>query len=439
MAISDRFQMTSHDMVPDADQAAGYSRLRTLCSTGSANVIDLAGSDRPVTACRLIWHGGPATEAPELAGSHALAMYSLIHSACGGSPVTLAQELESRGMAVTAGVTECSSFLEIRGPRYQSHGALRRVAEAVREGQGTESDFKAAKAAILDRLEVRGHALHLISADTFRATRFVPGSVLARSADGSPESVRDLPFSALAAIKTAMASPAAFDLVVVGDPDGMSYADDVSVLLGPHRADATTASKRVPALARPTGHVRVSSAFGSQPFLNWGTVIEADGWHDHLMLELAVEILGGMAGSRWYSLFHEQLGWTYATVASSVTYGFGARIFSLALVGMYIDPKALDRAVSVLLDEASSFAENGPTADEVNSTCLRLLRTEARCYDAVKDVANRATLYLHRGLGIDMAERRLDALRGVDRDWARERMRVLVRDATLVVVSTPGT
>ena len=70
---------------------------------GGVTVRTLAGPLRRVAAVRLCWPGGSAGEAFAQAGLHAVTMQALIRTPAPGGAASLAERLESAGIAVEAG------------------------------------------------------------------------------------------------------------------------------------------------------------------------------------------------------------------------------------------------------------------------------------------------------------------------------------------------
>src|SRR5215469_3753984 len=153
-------------------------------SSGRAVLLTVAGAVKRSVGVRLFWTGGPVAEQEQSAGVHALAMQALVRSpAADGSP-SLAEWLESTGVAITAGVTDCSCHLDLRGPAELIRPALRAAATAVIRGNLDAGTVRAARAATVHELDRRTHNVRTLADDTFRAARMASGSPFARPPEG---------------------------------------------------------------------------------------------------------------------------------------------------------------------------------------------------------------------------------------------------------------
>lgn len=411
---------------------------------GNAQLLALAGPARRSVAIRLCWDGGPAAEDPATAGHHAVTVQALARSCGPGGTVPLAERLESMGIAVTAGVTECSSYLDLRGPREYIHPALRLASAAVAAGAVDQVAFEAARSTTLYSVDRRTHSLATLAGDTFRAARADPASVLARPAEGTAQSLRTMSAADARALAGRLAGGCDFRVIIAGDPAAHAYADDVAPLteqIGatnghrrPARGGAGQAARS--ALADdPPEQVRQPSGLPSQAYLLWGTAVQTASQADHIVLELAVHMLGGWSGSRWNSLFREQLGYTYSTRSSITSLAFGGRTYCLAQVGMAVAPATLTQARDLLMAQAAAFLSDPPPAAEILAACVQLLRTEAHFHDYTRHLMDRAGSFLQAGLEPAFAERRIDALRAVEPDRFGDRLKALMSSTTLVILT----
>jgi zinc protease len=439
--------LLEHARTDPGTVAAAAGRLDSR-PAGRALFLAVAGAVKRSVAVRLFWSGGPAREGPDSAGAHAVAMQALARSPAPGGAVPLAERLASMGVAVTAGVTDCSSYLDLRGPREYIHPALRIAVRALAEPAVDMAGFRAARAATVHSLERRAHNIKTLAGDSFRAVRATPGSLFARPPEGAVECVRTLPFAAIETVAKGLAACPRVCVILAGDQPGDDYVDDLAPLAGagadsagPGSSAASLGGGDGPQPAEnvlasdPPTEIRIASPLGNQAFLQWGTAVQAAGVDDHVVLEVAAHILGGWTGSRWHSLFREQLGYTYGTGSSAASFQITGPVYCLTQVGMAVAPPALSRTRALMTEQAAAFVAEGPTAAEISTACAQLLRSEALFYDSTRNLMERTGSFLQAGLPADFAERRMEALRAPDPDQFRGRLRALMAKRTLVIVT----
>lgn len=411
-----------------------------LVQAGRARVITAASAPRRIVAVRLCWPGGSAAEDAGLAGLHAVTMQALVRSPAPGSTTPVAECLESAGVAVDAGATYRTAYLELRGPRAYLIQALALVATAVEAAELDESAFQAARFQALHGVRRRRRDIALLAADTFRAARAEPGNFLARRPDGTVASLDAMSIADCQALVSKLRR-GRLHLIIVGDQAADDYLAAVSALTG-ESADRELAdgladglAERLALRAEPPDQLRAASGAAAHSYLLWGTAAGTAEMADHVAIELAAHLLGGWSGSRWNVLFRERLGLTYSVNSAHSSLSSAGLTCCLAHVGMAVATKDLPRARDLLLRDADDFNRSGPSPEEVNAAAVRLLRAEAHFHDSARNLVGRLGWFLQAGLDLGFAERRISALRATEAAKTRDRMTELFRQPTLIVLS----
>ncbi|HXS65535.1 MAG TPA: insulinase family protein [Streptosporangiaceae bacterium] len=414
------------------------ARLHVIRAAG-ASVYAQAGMPRPIVAVRLYWPGGSAMEDAGLSGLHAVTMQALIRSPAPGGKTTMAEHLESAGVAVAAGATDRTAYLELRGPREYLSNALTLAATAVAAAEVDEGAFQAARKQALHGSRRRQRDLAMLAGDAFRAARAAPGNFLARRPGGSAVSLDGISVADCRALAAGLWGRR-LHLVIVGDQRADDYLAAVSALTSGdgERGDGVA---EPPALcAEPPGELRAASGSAAHSYLGWGTAAGTADIADHVAIELAAHLLGGWSGSRWNALFRERLGLTYSVASAHTSLSIGSLSSGdpaccLAQVGFSVATKDLATALDLLRRDIEDFVSTGPSPDGVNAAAVQLLRMEAHFHDSARKMVARVGGLLQAGLGPDFAERRISVLRAIRADETRDRMAALLRQSTLIVLS----
>jgi predicted Zn-dependent peptidase len=413
-------------------------RLR-VSKRGSAKLFALAGADRRSIGVRLYWAGGSAAEDARLAGLHTVTMQTLIRSPAPGGPLALAGRLESMGVAVAAGASDCAAYLELRGPAEYIHPALRLTAQAVAAAALEPDALRAARSAALHEVDQQAHDPARLAAGSFRAARAVPGSFLARRPQGTAEGLQAVTLADCQGVLSRLAHEGGVRILVVGDQASGGYLADVASLAD-SGADGVTGGatgQRAASVLRanPPDQVRAPGDGRARAYLLWGTAAETADVADHVAIEVAVHMLGGWSGSWLTRLFRAELGLTY-TIGSSVTsLAHDGRTYCLAHVGMAVAAADLPRARNLLLDQVAAFLRYLPPPGDTAAAAVRLLRNEAHFHDATRKLISRTGSFLQAGLAPDFATRRIGALRAIDCGQFGDRVRAMARQPTLAVLT----
>lgn len=363
-----------------------------------------AGPARRIVGARLFWRKAPGDPGPGVAAQ------ALVRT-CGPA------RLESAGVTLSAGTSATASYVDFRGPRDAVRRALRDFAEALPNAVISVDAFESARAAATHQAQRRAHEPMSVAVDHFRRVRAgMPPE------DGDPSGLTHDQLPAL--------GPRLARLVVAGDPELESYVDSLAALSGTVEHDAT-----VELALDPPAHTEVKGPAGGQAYVLWGGMAPMADAGDHVALELSAHLLGGWSGSRWHTLFREQLGYTYGTTAVASSLRFGPLTAGLAHVGMSVAADALAKTESLVLEQAKSFLDHGPGAAELSQAAVQLLRTEAHYHDSTRNLMTRTASFLQAGLGPRFARERIEQLRTVEPETFLGRVRELLRDRTLVTVA----
>jgi predicted Zn-dependent peptidase len=396
--------------------------------TGQIDAFATSGAVKQVVGARLYWPGGPAMESTAGRGAHAVMVQALVRSRAPGSDVPLAELLEASGVSVTAGVTQVCSYLDLRGPRAQVLAALRLTAVSVLSGVIETAAYEVARAAVAQQADRQGTEVRTIAALGLRAARTSPDSYFARPAE---EVAEELSFAEVTAAAHRLAEQHTY-LVIAGDHNARPYLDNLAVLAHHDRARAVLPSPGF--VQAPPVLTRVRAIRPNQGYAVWGTAVRIDGPADHAVLELATHLLGGWSGSRWNTLFREELGLTYGTVASASSYQFEGEQVCLAQVGFAVPPTALTTVEDLILQQVKDFTVLGATEPELSQATAQLLRSEAHYQDSARKLMARTASFLQSGVGPGFASARMNALAGLRSGAFNDRLRQLLAEPTLVMV-----
>jgi predicted Zn-dependent peptidase len=424
--------MTADDprTVPAADCRIQVRRGTTIDGYATA------GAGRRIAGARLFWLGGPLAEDATRAGVHAVTMQAVLRSPPPGLREPLAQRLESMGVAVTAGVTATSCYIDLRGPREQLGEALHCTAHALASPGIDAPAFQAARAATIHEVEQRGHDRKTIAADALRAAWAGADNPLARPPEGTSVSLRALRLPDVQAAAQSMLRQR-LGLVVAGDPALDTYLEQVAELAGlvdPVSGEPEPPTRLTPPLGAAIPPLLQVGTHGPT-YLLWGTVTPTKGAADHVVAETATHILGGWSGSLWQSLFREELGYTYGTSASTTSLRLGSQTYTTMQVGMSVPAEVAERVRDLLRQQADAVAAGGLDLRLHRGACLRLLRSEAHFHDATRNLMARTASFLQAGLGAQFAAARMAALRESSPEWFAQRLCDLVRSTTVLTVS----
>jgi len=294
--------------------------------------------------------------------------------------------------------------------------------------------FQAARSTMLQQLDQRAHDAKLLAGDRLRGARAGPASAFARAPGGTHESLSAMTLDDVESAVDRLVHRR-LSLVVAGDPALDPYLQGLEVLLDRSAGEPTP---RLPEADLPIvvpPYVQAEGGHVGQTYLLWGTLIKVDGPTDHVLAEVATHILGGWSGSRWQTLFREELGYTYGTNASTSSIRLGTGIYCLAQVGLPVAAGPADVCRQLLLEGAADFVAHGPSPRERDLAAARLLRSEAHFHDSTRNLIARTASFLQAGLGPDFAQQRMRALRQIDPDRYAQRLREMFDETTLVALT----
>ncbi|HET8659764.1 MAG TPA: hypothetical protein VFM55_12285 [Micromonosporaceae bacterium] len=419
-----------------AARAAPPTSHITAYRLGAVDAYAVGGPRKRVAVLRLSWDGGVATEPSQLLGAHAVAAHAVALSATGDGPAPLAECLESLGVTLTAGATETSSYLDLRGLREALPCALGMVLAVLRDPHIEEHAFQAALAAVRHGHGRRRHDIQARAGDALRAARCGPRSPLARTPDDVLAALAGLRCADIQQVAGGMAHRH-LHAAVVGDRPEPYLAELATWAPADHAGEGASRPPvdAPPLVPDPPAQVTVAAPAPRQAGLLWGAVVPIDGPGDHAVLDLAMHALGGWSGARWHRLLREELGRTYGTVASVALVRYAGATLAVPRVFLSVAPSALASTTALLHRQAAGLHRRPLCAEELARAATHLVRTEAFYGDTARKLMDRTAPFIQAGLGPDFAGARLRELGTVDADRVAERLATLLRAPTLVVVS----
>jgi zinc protease len=408
---------------------------------GDITVFGVPEIEKRVVAVRLYWDGGLASENLFTAGLHAVAMQAVIRSSTPVSGTSMAYQLESLGVQATGGVSDSSCYLDLRGPREVIHTALRRASSSIGSLKIDQAALRSAMSTVVYEIDRRSHNIKTVADDSLRAARLVrAGTTPAWACHGTAESIRDLRLSDVEAAVHALATECPLRVVVAGDLDLDTYLADVAPMAGTIASAGKPPVSSLGLVADPPPETRVRFSLQGQGCLLWGVLAPVASATDYVIVEIATHILAGWTGSRWNSLFRDELGYTYGTFANVEPFPLqDGKLGCLARAGMAVAQAALHDSRRLLLEDAETFLRERLSDAEVMRAATRLLRNELWYADSSRALVARAASFLQGGIPVEFAAKRMAALRAVDPDVFRSEIRRLFRAPTLVVVIPGGT
>lgn len=389
------------------------------------------GANPRLAALRLFWDGVPELEPAGQAGLVGAALQSV--PLCPRHGVPLADAVAALGVTLTAGVSRSSAFVDLFGLRTGIQEALALVGEALRDGVGDGAAWNAGRAKSQHALRQRELNQRTRATDALLARRAVPGSALARPAEGTAEDLRALTVEqGRWALRQLLGQR--LNVVAVGvEPTDGDLTDLTTTISSGDGTAAPTAPGDVLTADR-SPELWLKSRRDGEGYLLWGTVTALSSPAELAALQLAARMLGGWYGARWWRHFRDTRAVTYGTDAGVETCTSGPGLFGTLYVGMVLAPRDLRTARSELLASADEFVDE-ITPAELNTAAVQLLCQETFWHDGVQGLAQRTSQFLMGGLPGDFNRSRLRALRTMSLPELRTLLRRLLGNPLLVTIA----
>lgn len=364
---------------------------------GGATLVVASRPGVPLVAVRLVLSVGAALDP---AGGHGTAYLAAVSARRGTrrrSGRVLDEAVESLGAELGSGADEDASFFGLSAPSEHLPRLLELVTQVV-----TEPTFPAAEVERLRRRELAG-LRHLLDEPGAVADRALLRSVYGNHpyghpADGSAAHLRRLSRAGVAAFHRRWYDPAVATLVVVGDVEAERTRALARRLLGRWHPEADPPPPLAPPHRAARRVVVVDRPDLTQTQLRIGVAALPRRSPDYFAAAVANAAFGGGFTSRLVQAIRVDRG---------LSYGVRSR-FSMSRAGgmFYVSSFTRNEAAAELLDvafaEGQRFAEEGPTAEELDRAQSWLAGTHPLSLETHEQVAEKiADLSLY---GLEVAE-----------------------------------
>jgi len=351
----------------------------------------------PLVAVRLVLSVGAALDP---AGGHGSAHLTALSCRRGTRRLggrALDRAVESLGAEMGSGADEDASYFGLSAPSDHLPRLLQLVVEVV-----TEPAFPAAEVDRLRRRELAG-LRHLLDEPAAVADRALLCSVFGahpygHPADGSSAHLRRLSRAAVARFHRRWYGPGAATLVVVGDVEAERTLARGRRLLGPWRAEAGPPPLLAPPRRSARRVVVVDRPDLTQTQLRIGVSALPRRTPDYFAAAVANAAFGGGFTSRLMQAIRVDRGLSYG-VRSRFSMSRAGGMFS---VSSFTRNQAAAELLEVAFAEAHRYAEEGPSAEELDRARAWLSGTHPLSLETHEQVAERvADLRLY---GLDLGE-----------------------------------
>jgi zinc protease len=421
-------------IVPPRTEPAGYQAPLPQVMTlgGGIPLWVFPRRDLPTVAGSIVIAGGASLQRPNQAGLTELTMAMLDEGTTSRTAAEIAMAAEILGASLSASCGWDGSYLAFRCLKPDLEATLDLAADLLIHPTFPQSEWPrihgqtlAALQAERDSAEARAHRAFLQALfDTEHPYRFPLA--------GTEESVRAMPLDELKAFHARCLVPSQAAVVVAGDVDPGSLAQELDWRLASWQGPtldlpaiptaAPAAHPRLLLLDRPGAPQAVIRA-GHR-----GLARRDPAFEDILVFN---QILGGQFTSRLNAKLREERGFTYG-VRSSFDCRRGAGPFA---IGASVQSDRLADALNDIHDElAAILTGRPPTQDELDDARRSLIDGQPRHFETPSALVNRYANLLIHGLPPDHEAGFPDRLRRIDRDSLLSAAQARIHPDALVVV-----
>lgn len=272
--------------------------------------------DLPLISAALIVRAGAAQDPRGGEGTASLLVDAMKLGTTTRSAATIADEIESLGSSLDAGVGEDATTFEVQALTGNLAPVLSVMADVVQRPKLDEHDVRRAKDAQLAELvQVAGEPRASVR-QVFRRVAFGEQHPYGHASRGLTSSVRGLQKAWLQAFHAAHFRPGNAALVIVGDIDEAGAQQLAERAFGAWQGSEAGDPPPPAATARSPEVTLVSRPGAPQSQLMVGGLGVARSSEDYYALTLCNAVLGGMFNSRINMNLREEKGWTYGARSS---------------------------------------------------------------------------------------------------------------------------
>ena len=360
---------------------------RKVSDRGAAELHKIGGlrvalhlDDGPITAVRVLAHGGQLRETGRTAGLAEAWARTVVRAAGPWDPRALAAEADASALRLDAFAGRASQGLGASFPADQLAKGLFLVGEVVRAPHFAAEDWEHVQDTMLDDYAALPDDADTVAAEALWHGLW-PKHPFRLPTLGNPSSLERLTPSRLRSFHQAAMGAEHTVVAVAGGGDARTVLQAIEAWLDgmPRQGEPLP----TPACPESQASTRSRTAGSQQATVLLGVRSPPAHHPDRLALYLAARILDSQSG-RLFLTLREQQGLAYSVWASAEANPVGG-VFS---VGLSTDPRRVAEAARGLKRELLRLAEDGPTAQELARTVRMVAGLAAMAHQRVTSRAS---------------------------------------------------
>ncbi len=422
-------------MAPTAPVYTGLAPTRSTLENGCV-VVAKQTRTTPAVTMNLSVRGGSVVDPPAGPGTMYLLSRAVDRGTAARSAAAIAEELDSRGTALSIGVTRHALSIACTCLAADFEPVLALLGEIVTSPSFPDAEVAARKGEVITAIRQDQDNPAVRAVEALMALLYPNGHPYGRRLKGTIESVEALTRDRLAALHAARFAPSELTAVIVGDVAVERAIDATARVFGGWRAAGPT-RLAVPSAPRATARQRlvIPMMNKAQADIAYGftSIVRSD--PAYYACWLMNNAFGQYAiGGRLGDSIRERQGMAYYVFSS-----LDANIAEGPLmIRAGVSPTNVDRAIASIDEEVVRLTRDGLTEKELNESRQYLIMSMPRALETNTGIAGFLQSVELFGLGLDY-DVRLPSLLGavrLDEVLAAAR-RILDPERATVVVAGP--
>jgi zinc protease len=424
-----------HTSQPGARSGAGLSPARTVLENGTV-LLAKSTHTTPAVTINLAMRAGSAADPPGLPGMTWLLSRVIDRGTVARSASDIAEELDSRGITLTANVTRHLFTIVCTCLSDDFEPVLELLGEIVMSPSIPEDELATRKAEVVTAIRQDDDNPAVRASEALIETLYPDGHPYGRPTKGSIPLVESMTRGQLVALHAERFAPTELTVVVVGDLEPTRIADVSARVFGGWRKPAPSPIV-LPPVPRPTRRRRVVIPMmnKAQADIAYGFITITRRDPDYYAYWLMNNAFGQYSiGGRLGDSIRERQGMAYY-----VSSALDANVAEGPLViRAGVSPANVDRAVASIDEEIVRVVRDGLTPKELDESRRYLIGSIPRALETNAAIANFLQTEEFFGLGADYDLRLPGLLSAVTLDDANAAARrALDVERAAVVIAGP--